>query len=309
MRTRTPAPIILAVLVAATGAASTATRAAGDCLAAPNATAPQSSHWYYRVDRAAHRKCWYLGPQAQGVKHRRAVAAAAAAAAQPVAPAAPVADAPAAAVPAPAPSQPVGGETVADAAFASRWPKAADAGAIAGAPRPDDGRAAGVAAAAPPATAGPDRVATRSVPTTAERAPAPPAPASEGPAAGLAVQASGLPAALAGVALVLALVGAMLVRAGRRTVARHGPEEARRPDERMGRFLANIRDGLGELPAKMETDASAAHAAPLLPAAGDIADATLQPAMDSPAPAAIDPAPDVERSLRQLLQAWERRAA
>jgi hypothetical protein len=31
--------------------------------------------------------------------------------------------------------------------------------------------------------------------------------------------------------------------------------------------------------------------------------------MDSPAPAAIDPAPDVERSLRQLLQAWERRAA
>jgi len=38
-------------------------RAADDCLAGPNAAAPQGSHWYYRVDRAAHRECWYLGPE------------------------------------------------------------------------------------------------------------------------------------------------------------------------------------------------------------------------------------------------------
>jgi hypothetical protein len=337
MRTRTSAPIILAVLAAATGTAGTATRAAGDCLAAPNAMSPPSSHWYYRLDRATHRKCWYLGPQAQGVKHRRAVAATAAASAQAVAPAAPVSDAPAAALPAPSP--PIGGETVADAAFTLRWPKAAEAGAIAGAPRPDDGRVAGVAsrgaAAAPPATSGPDRIAARSVPTTAERAPAEPAraeraqpvPVSKPPAAGLADQPSGLPAALAGVAVVLALVGAMLVRAGRRTIIRLDPDEAHSPDERMGQFFANIRRGLGEFPANAETDENTsmrirrglrevpaqagtdADDAPLMPAAGDIADATLQPDIAPLAPAEIDAAPDVERSLRQLLQAWERRAA
>jgi hypothetical protein len=33
---------------------------ANDCLAAPNASAPQRQHWYYRIDRPNHRKCWYL---------------------------------------------------------------------------------------------------------------------------------------------------------------------------------------------------------------------------------------------------------
>ena len=31
-----------------------------DCLAAPNSSAPQNSHWYYRTDRAQQRKCWYV---------------------------------------------------------------------------------------------------------------------------------------------------------------------------------------------------------------------------------------------------------
>ena len=43
-------------------------RAADDCLAGPNAAAPQGSHWYYRVDRATHRECWYLGPQRREVR-------------------------------------------------------------------------------------------------------------------------------------------------------------------------------------------------------------------------------------------------
>ena len=34
-------------------------RAADDCLTAPNASAPQGSHWYYRTDRTNQRKCWY----------------------------------------------------------------------------------------------------------------------------------------------------------------------------------------------------------------------------------------------------------
>jgi len=40
-----------------------ATQAAGDCAAAPNATAPQGSHWYYRLDRTTKRKCWYIAAQ------------------------------------------------------------------------------------------------------------------------------------------------------------------------------------------------------------------------------------------------------
>ena len=42
--------------------------AVDDCLAGPNAVAPQGSHWYYRVDRATHRNCWYLRPQDTGVR-------------------------------------------------------------------------------------------------------------------------------------------------------------------------------------------------------------------------------------------------
>ena len=43
-------------------------QAADDCLAGPNAPAPQGNHWYYRVERATHRECWYLG--AEGAKVR-----------------------------------------------------------------------------------------------------------------------------------------------------------------------------------------------------------------------------------------------
>jgi hypothetical protein len=44
-------------------------RAADDCLAAPNSQPPQGSHWYYRIDGAKQRHCWYLGPEGQKV-HR-----------------------------------------------------------------------------------------------------------------------------------------------------------------------------------------------------------------------------------------------
>jgi len=39
-----------------------------NCLSAPNARAPQGSHWYYRTDPVKQSKCWYLrteGPAAQ----------------------------------------------------------------------------------------------------------------------------------------------------------------------------------------------------------------------------------------------------
>ncbi len=33
---------------------------ADECLTSPKSTAPKGSHWYYHVDRAKHRKCWFL---------------------------------------------------------------------------------------------------------------------------------------------------------------------------------------------------------------------------------------------------------
>jgi hypothetical protein len=36
---------------------------AEECLAGPKSTAPQGGHWYYRIDRATKRHCWYLGDE------------------------------------------------------------------------------------------------------------------------------------------------------------------------------------------------------------------------------------------------------
>ena len=41
---------------------------ADDCLTAPNSPAPQGSHWYYRLDRASQRKCWYVRAVGQPVQ-------------------------------------------------------------------------------------------------------------------------------------------------------------------------------------------------------------------------------------------------
>src|SRR5262249_59384116 len=57
-------PIVLAVLFAGslTARSSLAAAAADECLSKPGDSAPAGSHWYYRVDRADRRHCWYLGP-------------------------------------------------------------------------------------------------------------------------------------------------------------------------------------------------------------------------------------------------------
>ncbi|WP_431202848.1 hypothetical protein ACQ86E_28735 [Bradyrhizobium betae] len=52
---------------APTPAAATSTaNAASDCLASPKGAAPQGQHWFYRLDRATKRQCWYL--RAEGGK-------------------------------------------------------------------------------------------------------------------------------------------------------------------------------------------------------------------------------------------------
>jgi hypothetical protein len=57
--------------LAAQGAAPAAAKGATDeCLAKPGATAPQGSHWYYRINRADGRHCWYLGAEGAKVRAR-----------------------------------------------------------------------------------------------------------------------------------------------------------------------------------------------------------------------------------------------
>jgi len=43
-----------------------ATPAADDCLSGPKDQAPHGSHWYYRIDHATKRHCWYLKESSQG---------------------------------------------------------------------------------------------------------------------------------------------------------------------------------------------------------------------------------------------------
>src|ERR1700730_1440961 len=72
-------PVIFVTLFAAvpltgqSGLAETAAQAAADeCVSRPGATAPQGSHWYYRVNRADSRHCWYLGPEGARARVREA---------------------------------------------------------------------------------------------------------------------------------------------------------------------------------------------------------------------------------------------
>lgn len=150
-----------AASTASTATASTA-NAASDCLASPKGSAPQGQHWFYRVERATKRKCWYL--RAEGAKEgaqatQNAQATPDTPNAAPAAPqsvqnahaeyitpqqTSPAVSAPASAA---AATQPAPGTTDANAAqpaIATRWPDAAPASP---APQPSPATAAAPAAA------------------------------------------------------------------------------------------------------------------------------------------------------------------
>ena len=57
-----PAPVVFIGLLATALMLGTnyATLAGDDCLAGPNRPPAQGGHWYYRLDRAKNRQCWYL---------------------------------------------------------------------------------------------------------------------------------------------------------------------------------------------------------------------------------------------------------
>jgi hypothetical protein len=42
---------------------SCSARAGSGCIQQPNQQPAEGSHWYYHLDRANSRKCWYLGPE------------------------------------------------------------------------------------------------------------------------------------------------------------------------------------------------------------------------------------------------------
>ena len=56
-------PLVATLLVLGVGISVPANIARADhCLSAPNSLAPQGSHWYYQLDWATQRKCWYMRP-------------------------------------------------------------------------------------------------------------------------------------------------------------------------------------------------------------------------------------------------------
>jgi hypothetical protein len=61
-------PVVLAASVVAISLGATTGDAADECLSGPKGTAPQGSHWYYRVERSSGRHCWYLGSEGQKVR-------------------------------------------------------------------------------------------------------------------------------------------------------------------------------------------------------------------------------------------------
>jgi hypothetical protein len=52
------APIFLVAALLFSGLSTARTEE--NCLLAPNARAPQGSHWYYRIDASSQNKCWHL---------------------------------------------------------------------------------------------------------------------------------------------------------------------------------------------------------------------------------------------------------
>src|SRR4029078_3550442 len=55
--------LAIAALVAPIQSGEAEEAEARECLSRPNKAAPDGSHWWYRIDRSTHRRCWYLGQQ------------------------------------------------------------------------------------------------------------------------------------------------------------------------------------------------------------------------------------------------------
>ena len=54
-------------LIAVTDLRAQATQASDDCLSAPKGATPAGGHWYYRIDRATKRQCWYVREEGEKI--------------------------------------------------------------------------------------------------------------------------------------------------------------------------------------------------------------------------------------------------
>jgi len=126
-------PAVLVMLFAAvwlTAGSSLAGPAADECIPKPGASAPAGSHWYYRVNRADHRHCWYLGPVGAKVRSHAREAGSPSPSRSPQRPAETSRAAAAESAPVPAPPVPAAAvstepsvrENAAAEEFAARWP-------------------------------------------------------------------------------------------------------------------------------------------------------------------------------------------
>ena len=60
MRSVLCVPVISAGMIGAALTIAVRPAVAADCVAEPNRDAPPGQHWYYHLDHANDRKCWYL---------------------------------------------------------------------------------------------------------------------------------------------------------------------------------------------------------------------------------------------------------
>ncbi len=72
---RTFAGIVFLSVVAGGSAFAAPDATATECLSAPKGEAPAGGHWYYRIDHANKRKCWYVGDASAKVSRKAKAAA------------------------------------------------------------------------------------------------------------------------------------------------------------------------------------------------------------------------------------------
>src|SRR6266571_1977505 len=60
---------LLAMSIALVMLSGVTAHAVGECVTTPNLQSQQSGHWYYRVDRATNRRCWFVGQPGTKVHH------------------------------------------------------------------------------------------------------------------------------------------------------------------------------------------------------------------------------------------------
>jgi hypothetical protein len=258
-------------------------RAADDCLAKPDRASPPGTHWFYRLDRANHRRCWYLGDESASVHVARAPTPSNKSNVQPVA----ASDA----EPSPSPAAPAIASGASQADLSSYWlgvpiPPNSEDRAL-----PSTASAADAEAAPSDIPGMPDKkspIAAMLAATDAAAAAAPAAP----------VRLEEMLALLAG-ALALAAIAVRVI---------FKFASASRPANR--RWAHDARPA-HDLPPALAR-AVAARRADVPPVA-----ATIPPLVavnmrrDEPVQAPLQPqaSDDLEATLRQLLQDWERVAA